>query len=104
MLDYNENSEKTKIIAAHYASRVGEELLVSFMSGQIDVRTHEEAQKVIDGFWKMTDLAIEDNEKDIAVQGISDIEFWMHKLFNKVYGYMVKNGYEGQWKKSLSER
>jgi hypothetical protein len=94
------------MIAVHYASRVGEELLLSFMSGQIDVINHEEAQKVIviDGFWKMTDLAIEDNEKDIAVQGVSDIEFWMHKLFNKVYGYMVKNGYESQWKKSLSER
>lgn len=42
------------------------------------------ADRIIDGFWQMTDLAIEDHQQNKQVEGIDDIEFWMHKLFNKV--------------------
>jgi len=104
MLKYNENSEKTKLLAAYYASKVGSKRLHDFMTGCTGAKTQEEANEIIDGFWRMTDLAIDDNEKGVEIEGISDIEFWMHKLFNKVYGYMVNNGYEVQWKKSLKER
>ena len=48
-------------------------------------------------FWKMVNLSIDDNDNNVLVEGAEDIEFWMHKLFNKVSGYMEIQGYEELW-------
>ncbi len=37
-------------------------------------------------------MAIDDHNNDKSIKGIADVEHWVHKLFNKVYGYMTKNG------------
>ncbi len=104
MLEFNENSYNSKVLAIHYANKIGDELLISFMSGQVDLRSGDEAAEIINGFWRMTDLAIRDNENGIEVQEITDIEFWMHKLFNKVAGYMTKNGFKEPWQEALNKR
>lgn len=104
MLEFNENSYNSKILAIHYANEVGGELLVSFMSGKVGLRSEHEASEIIDGFWRMTDLAIQDNENGVKPQEIEDIEFWMHKLFIKVGGYMKKNGFEELWQGALDKR
>ena len=104
MLEFNENLYSAKILAIHYAKEVGDNLLILFMSGQVDLCSENDAAEVIEGFWKMTDLAIRDNESGTDVQGIMDIEFWMYKLFNKVGGYMAKNGYKNAWEKALNKR
>lgn len=104
MLEFNENSYNSKILAIHYANEVGGKLLISFMSGKIGLRSEKEALEVTEGFWEMTNLAIQDNENGKNPQEISDIEFWMHKLFNKVGGYMAQNGYKEIWQKSLDQR
>lgn len=104
MLDYNAASANAKILAIHYANRIGDAELVQFMSGDLDIGSAELADRIIAGFWAMTDLAVEDHEQGKSVAGVDDIEFWMHKLFNKVYGYMVKNGYRSQWDRASSER
>ena len=52
----------------------------------------------------MTDMAAEDYNQNMQVEGIDDIEFWMHKLFNKVYGYMAKNGFQDEWDKVTDQR
>jgi hypothetical protein len=31
------------------------------------------------------------------IMGITSKKFWMHKLFNKVYGYMTRNGFADIW-------
>lgn len=104
MLEYNENTQNSKILALYYANRVGGDLLVEFMGGRVDLSSKEQAASVVDGFWQMTDLAINDNHEGKQVEGITDIEFWMHKLFNKVNGYMTKNGFKDVWDKAMEER
>jgi hypothetical protein len=59
---------------------------------------------VIKGFWQMTDLAIEDNHSNKSIEGVDDIEFWMHKLFIKMNGYMARNGFDELWDASIKER
>lgn len=84
MLEFNESTQKAKVLAVHYAKLVGDPNLIFFMSSEIDIQSMDQAKKVIEGFRKMTDLAVEDHHNDVAVDGIDDIEFWMYKLFNKV--------------------
>lgn len=104
MLNYDEDSQNAKILAVHYAHQVGEEFLLRFMSGRADIFSREQAVLVIQGFWKMTDLAIQDNHDDKHIEGIVDIEFWMHKLFIKVNGYMAKYGFKDIWDASVHQR
>lgn len=104
MLEYNENTLNAKILATHYAEKNGNTLLIDFMKGNIEITNEQEAEVIITGFWQMTDQAILDNNNDVIINGISDIEFWMYKLFNKVGGYLIKQGYKKQWDESLSER
>jgi len=104
MLEFNENTKSAQKMAIYYAKKLEDQLLIDFMSSSKELNTQEEAAAVINGFWEMTDLAIEDNNNDKSIEGISDIEFWMHKLFNKVYGYMLKNGFEEQWQRISDQR
>lgn len=104
MLEFNENTKNAQTLAIYYANKVGNQLLIDFMSSSKEIASREEAETVINGFWAMTDMAIEDNNNDKAIEGISDIEFWMYKLFNKMYGYMVKNGFEAQWQEISKRR
>lgn len=104
MLNYNEDSQSAKILASYYANLVGGEFLVDFMTGKVDISSQDQLRAVIDGFWDMTDLAIQDNEDGKTIEDIVDIEFWMHKLFIKVNGYMAKNGFGKQWDAAMKER
>ncbi|MBB3060341.1 hypothetical protein [Microbulbifer rhizosphaerae] len=104
MLEFNENTKNAQTLAVYYAKKVGNQLLIDFMASLKDVTSPEEAKAVIDGFWEMTDMAIDDNSNGKTIEGISDIEFWMHKLFNKVYGYMVRNGFEDHWNLAADQR
>ena len=104
MLRYDEESQAARILAIHYARKVGGNLLLEFVSGQIDLVSKEQAALVIGGFWKMTDLAILDNSNGKEIDGINDIEFWMYKLFIKVNGYMTKNGFSDLWDAAANER
>ncbi|TVZ39347.1 hypothetical protein P886_3748 [Alteromonadaceae bacterium 2753L.S.0a.02] len=104
MLEYNEGSQNAKTLAVHYATRIGNHKLIAFMSGEDDLSGADEAAEIIQGFWEMTDFAIVDHNNDVVIDGIVDIEFWMHKLFNKVGGYMIKNGYKQLWDASVAER
>lgn len=104
MLSYDEDSQNAKILAQHYAKEIGGEFLFGFMSGTATISTESQLHEVIEGFWKMTELAISDNESDVTIEGIYDIEFWMQKLFIKVNGYMTKHGYSKQWDEAMREQ
>ena len=41
MLDYNAASANAKILAIHYANRIGDAELVQFMSGDLDIGSAE---------------------------------------------------------------
>jgi hypothetical protein len=100
MLEFNESTQKAKILAVHYSVLVGDPLLISFMSSETDIESADQAKRIIEGFRQMTDLAVEDHHNNVTIEGISDIEFWMYKLFNKVHGYMVKHGFSDIWDES----
>ena len=104
MLNYNDESPNARTLAIHYATQVGGDLLLAFVSGQAEITSKEDAVLIIDNFWKMTDLAIQDNSENKEVDGIIDIEFWMYKLFIKVNGYMTKNGFADIWNAAANER
>lgn len=104
MLRYDEESQNAKILAIHYARLVDEEFLLSFMSGKADILSRDQAMLVIQGFWKMTDLAVQDNHDDKQIEGVVDIEFWMQKIFIKVNGYMTKHGFKDIWDASVHQR
>ncbi len=97
MLEFNESTQKAKLLAVHYATLVGDPALIGFMSSETDIRSAEQAKSIIEGFRQMTDLAVVDHHNSMTIEGIDDIEFWMYKLFNKVYGYMNKNGFSDIW-------
>lgn len=101
MLEFNESTQKAKVLAVHYSVRVGDPLLISFMSSEADIQSADQAKRIIEGFRQMTDLAVDDHHNNVTVEGIVDLEFWMYKLFNKVYGYMAKNGFSDIWDKEF---
>ena len=104
MLEYNENSQPTKILAMHYALQIDPNFLLQFMSGQADILSREQAVLVVNGFWEMTDLAVQDHHADKTIEDVMDIEFYMYKLFNKVNGYMTQNGFKDIWDASVTNR
>lgn len=102
-MEDNDN-QSAKTLAVYYARQVGCDTLIKFMGGEIDLVSTEEATLVIKGFWQMTDLAIEDNHANKSVEGIDNIEFWMHKLFIKMNGYVTRNGFDELWDTSIKVR
>lgn len=103
MLKFTETAKNAQLLAIYYANKLKDEFVIDFMSSRISISSPEEAERVTKIFWKMVDLAIEDNEKEVSIEGVNDIEFWMHKLFNKISGYMTLNGFEEQWDKATKE-
>lgn len=97
MLEFNESTRSARILAVHYANKVGDPDLVRFMSSESDIHSLAQGEKIVEGFRQMTDLAVEDHQNSVTIEGVADIEFWMYKLFNKVYGHMVNNGFAEVW-------
>jgi len=97
MLKFSEDEINAQILAVHYAKKVGDKFVIEFMSSKTDILTPEQASRVTKVFWDMVDMSIEDNEKEISIEGVTDLEFWMYKLFNDVSGYVAKNGFKNQW-------
>ncbi|WP_444887486.1 hypothetical protein [Microbulbifer sp. JMSA008] len=91
ILKFNESTKKSKVLAIHYAKKLENNLLLEFVSSRKEIESSGEATLVALGFWDMTDLSIEDHASHKSIEGVDNVEFWMHKLFNKVYDYMVKN-------------
>ena len=103
MLEFTESTQNAKILALHYAKKIGDDFFILFLNSKVEINSPQDAIVVTTFFWKMIDLSIEDNEDGISVEGIDDLEFWMHKLFNKISGYLEKIGFEEQWDKTTKE-
>lgn len=103
MLNFDTDSANAQTLAIHYSKKVNDEYVIKFMSSKAEIKSPEEAFKIAKAFWVMTDFAIDDNDNDVVIEGINDIEFWMHKLFNKVSGYLKMNGFEAQWDQASDE-
>jgi len=103
MLEFAEKDENARLLAIYYANKIGDDFVTDFMSSRVSISTPEQADKVTRVFWEMVDLSVEDNESEISIEGVTEIEFWMYKLFNKVSGYISKNGFKEQWEKATNE-
>jgi len=97
MLSFTADDAPARLLAVYYAKQFGDPALIRFMSGEIGIESAQAAASIITGFAQMTALAAADFQQGRQIEGIDDIEFWMHKLFNKVYGYMAKHGFQSEW-------
>lgn len=98
MLNYSDSELIAKDIAIFYAKKINSSIAVEFFSGAKSLENTGEALEAAKGFGGITDLASTDHLNNVAIFEDVDLEFWMHKLFNKVYGYYEKNGFKEQWK------
>lgn len=102
MIDYSDADSIDKDIAIFYAKKLNNTLAEEFFNGSKILTATDDAFEVAKAFWEMTNLASTDHVNGISVMDNVDLEFWMHKLFNKMYGYYEKNGFKEQWK--IAER
>lgn len=98
MLSYSPTDETAKLIAIFYAKKINSSLAENFFSGEKSITNSSEAIQIAKCFWEMTELAADDHLNGRSVLEGVDAEFWMHKLFNKIYGYYEKNGFKDEWK------
>ena len=97
MLKYSPHQQICQTLAIHYARKIDHSFFLDFVLSRADIGSAEDAATITLAFWEITDLAVEDYQNDIAVEGIVDLESWMFKLFNLVRGYVVKSGYAEVW-------
>ena len=97
MLNYTNSDLPAKDIAIFYAKKINSQIAEEFFSGKGSLASAEEAIEVAIAFWAITDLASNDHLNDRSILNDVDLEFWMHKLFNKIYGYYERNGFKEQW-------
>ena len=97
MLNYSDPDQPAKDIAIFYVKKIHSQIAEEFFSGNISLASAEEAIEVATAFWAITDLASDDHLNDVSILNGVDLEFWMHKLFNKIYGYYERNGFKEQW-------
>lgn len=98
MLSYSDSELPAKNIAIFYADKINSPIAKEFFNGQKSLANKEDALEVAKVFWKIIDLSSTDHLNNISILDDVDVEFWMHKLFNKVYGYYERNGFKEQWK------
>lgn len=98
MLNYSDSDLMVKKIAVFYADKIRDPIAKDFFSGKKSLSNAEDALAMAKAFWLITDLASADHLNNISVLDDADLEFGMHKLFNKVYGYYEKHGFKEQWK------
>lgn len=98
MLNYSDSDLIVKKIAVFYAEKISDPIAKDFFSGKKTPSNAAEALEIAKAFWLITDLASTDHLNNVPVLDNTDLEFVMHKLFNKVYGYYEKHGFKEQWK------
>jgi hypothetical protein len=103
MLNYSINDETAKSIAIYYSRKIDNSLAEEFFNGTRSLSNSDEALELARVFWEITDLASTDHLNNISILDNEDLEFWMHKLFNKLYGYYERNGFKEQWKMAEKE-
>lgn len=103
MLNYSQSEQTIKNVAIFYAKKIGNRIAENFFCGQISLKRSDEALEVARAFWQITDLVSKDHLNNVDVLNSVNVEFAMHKLFNKVYGYYEKNGFKEQWALAAKE-
>lgn len=97
MMKFNEYNQPAKRLVLHYARQLNSELAKAIVSGETNLGSKEEAVSLAYFFWEMTDKAVDDENENKTIEGISDIRSWLEKALYVFTGYFKKQGYEQEW-------
>lgn len=97
MMNFNEHNQPAKKLVLYYAKLFNSDLAIAIVSGASDLSSKEEAESLAYFFWEMADQAVEDENENKTIEGISDLRSWLEKALNIFTGYFKKQGYEREW-------
>lgn len=97
MINFSENNSAAKKVAIYYAKKLSNSHMESLILGESDIASEEDAIALTRFFWAMSDLAAEDYENDVEVEGGIDLERSLEKIMNIFIGYLRKIGFFQQW-------
>lgn len=100
MLNFSTDEAPAKSIIQYYCQKLGNPKAEDFFCGKTNIENKTEAVEMAKVFWDIVELASTDHLNDVVILDNIDIEFWMHKLFNKTHGYFQKNGFSEEWKQA----
>lgn len=103
MLNFSSDEAPAKLIIQHYCQILENPKAEDFFCGKTNISTKTEALEMAKVFWYIVELTSADHLNDVIILDDIDIEFWMHKVFNKTHGYFLKNGFSEEWKKAELE-
>lgn len=97
MMNFNEYNQPAKTLVLHYAQKLDCDLAKAIVSGESNLSSKKEAESLAYFFWEMTDQAVEDENDNKSIEGISDLQSWLEKALYIFTGYFKKQGYEKEW-------
>jgi len=97
MMNFNEHNQPAKKLVLHYAQQLDSDLAKAIVSGNSNLSSKKEAESLAYFFWQMTDQAVEDENENKIIEGISDLQHWLEKALYIFTGYFKKQGYEKEW-------
>lgn len=102
-MNFNEYNQPVKKLVLYYAQKLDSDLAHSIVSGDSNLSSKEEAESLAYFFWEMTNQAVEDENEDKVIEGISDLQSWLEKALYIFTGYFKKQGYEKEWAESYDK-
>ena len=97
-MKFNELDQPAKTITLHYTNRLNNELAARVITGEANIASKEEAENLAYFFWTIVDEAVDDEENGLAIDGHSDLQFWLEKAMHIFSGYIKLQGFAEQWR------
>lgn len=103
MIKYSNDEQKALAVIVHYGAILGSPHELECLTGAKSINSAEEALATARLFWQITSLAADECIADaVSLDGV-DVEYWTHKVFNKLYSELVANRFGEQWKQAERE-
>lgn len=103
MIQYRSGEQKALILITHYAVQLDKPYALDFLTGAKSISSTDEALAAARLFWEIASLAAEECINEAISLADVDVEFWVHRIFNKLYSEMVAKGFGEQWKQAERE-
>lgn len=103
MIQYRKDEQNALILINHYAAQVETPSALDFLTGTNSISSADEALAAARLFWEIASLAADECINEAISLADVDVEFWVHKIFNKLYSEMVAKGFGEQWKQAERE-
>ncbi len=73
---------------------------LDLLMGVKSINSTDEALAAARLFWEIASLAADECINEAISLAEVDVEFWVHKIFNKLHSEMVAKGFGEQWKQA----